>query len=289
MHHYYPTVPYPFTMPFYYSSLTNIAVYYLVPVENVSSFLKGTGLKPALFNGQAMVTYNFQLYTGQFSSGMNTPIESWASSGAAVTQELELNIVVYPETLATKVLPLSAVQFIQDGDQSKILGNHRVRVPCDADIAIQAGVELFGEPKFKTSFKVNLPSPNPVRQDSVPYIPEWEQTWGFQINDPTKANEFIFNVIANLDGLNPIPGNISPITEYGTHDGKMISCRWNIQQAFNTYFLSTNDAGRVALTYGNSSHPMREETMVLIGNATPFAVQTLNSAPAAIQSRAFYP
>ncbi len=48
-------------------------------------------------------------------------------------------------------------------DQTKLLGNHRIFVPCDSDVAIDAGEKLFGEPKFKTSFLLNLPSPNPCR------------------------------------------------------------------------------------------------------------------------------
>ena len=288
MNHYYPLVSYPFTMPFYYSSLTMITVYYLVPVENVNPFLSDTGLLPAQFDGQAMVSYNFQLYTGQFSAGINAPIESWLSSGAAVVQEAELNIIAYPITLEANVLPLTAMQFIQDGDQTKILGNHRVRVPCDSDRAIAAGIALMGEPKFKTSFKVNLPSANPVRQDSIPFIPQWVQSWGFQIDDPDNPNEYIFNVLVDLSGMNAIPGNNSPITEYGTYEDKIIACGWNIPPPFNTYFFSPADVARVNLSYGTSSHPMLLESQALIGTNTPFAVQTFNSAPAAMQNRAFF-
>ena len=289
MNHYYPTVPYPFTMPFYYSSLTNIGVYYLVPLENVLSYLQNTGLSPAVFDGKAMVSYNFQLYTGQFSAGLDVPVEKWATSGAAVTQELELNIISYPSCRVREVLPLTALQFIQDGDQSKLLGNHRVWVPCDADIAIAAGEALFGEPKFKTSFLVNLPSPNPVRQDTVPYTPEWVQNWGFRINDPTVSGEYIFTVSVDTQGLASTPGNISPITEYGTHENKLIGCRWNILQPMNTFLLDADSSQRVRIQYGNSSHPMTEDTKKLIGNSPAIAIQTLNSAPAAIQSRAYYP
>lgn len=284
-----PTVPAPFTMPFYYSSLTNVGVFYLVPEENVAPYLKGTGLAPAIFDGKACVSYNFQLYTGQFSAGLNVPPEKWASSGAAVTQELELNIVSYPVHRADQVAQVTFREFLTNGDQSKILGNHRVWVPCDADIAIQAGEQLFGEPKFKTSFKVNLASQNPVRQNTEPYEAEWVDTWGFRIDDPKNDSVAIATCIVDTMGLRSVPGNFSPITEYGIHDKKMIGCRWNILQPMDTFFLSANESCRVKLSYGKSPHPMRTDMEKLIGDSPAAAVRTFNSAPAAIQSRAFYP
>ncbi|MBC3217823.1 hypothetical protein [Serratia fonticola] len=284
-----PSIPSPFTMPFYYASLTNVGVYYLVPLSRVEPYLQGTGLSPARFGDKAMVSFNFQLYAGQFASGLNTPPEQWGSSGAAITQELELNIVAYPEHRKDQLAPIGYEEFIQDGDQTKLYGNHRVWVPCDAPIAIAAGEQLFGEPKFQTTFKVNLASQNPVRANSAVYQPEWVETWGFRVDDPKDANTAIFTCIVNTLGIKSIPGNISPITEYGVHDNKLIGCRWNILQAMDTYFLNGGHAEAVKLVLGTSSHPMRKDLEQLIGGCDPVAVQTLNSAPAAIQSRAYYP
>jgi ketosteroid isomerase-like protein len=134
-----PDIPQSFTLPFYYASLSNVDVYYLVPPERVAPYLDGTGLTAALFEGQAVVSYNFQLYTGHFSAGVNAPVSSWYGSGAGITQELELNIVVYPTARADQVAQVDFQQFILGDEQSKLLGNHRVFVPCDADIAISAG------------------------------------------------------------------------------------------------------------------------------------------------------
>ena len=284
-----PSVPAPFTMPFYYSSLTNVVVYYLVPAKNVESYLANTGLMPALFDGQAMVSYNFQLYSGQFASGVDTPVEQWSASGAGLTQELELNIVAYPASRADQIAAIGAVDFIQDGDQTKLYGNHRVWVPCDAPIAIQAGEKLFGEPKFQTTFKVNLASDNPMRAAGSTFSPQWVNSWGFRVDDPTDAGQSIFTCIVNTASLTSIPGNISPITEYGSHDGELIGCRWNILQPMTTYLLTPGQRTAVQLTLGQSKHPMRSDLAALIGNASPVAVQTLNSAPVAIQSRAYYP
>lgn len=284
-----PAIPYSFTMPFYYASLTNIGVFYLVDVERVLPYLEGTGLSPAIFEGQAIVSFNFQLYAGQFSVGIDVAPEDWLTSGAALTQELELNIVSYPTEQADRVAQVTFSQFMLGDEQSKLLGNHRVHVPCDADIAIKAGVTLFGEPKFKTSFKVNLPSPNPVRQNTTPYQPEWVNKWGFRVDDPDNNKISIFTCIVDVTGLTKKPGNFSPITEYGTFEGDMIGCRWNILQPMDTYFLDAETYSRVNLILGESCHQMKADMHTLIGDSPACAVRTFNSAPAAIQSRAYYP
>lgn len=289
LNHPLPSVPSPFTMPFYYASLTNIEVLYLVPSERVAPYLEKTGLSPALFDGQAVVSYNFQLYAGQFSAGINVPPENWPTSGAGLTQELELNIVAYPTDQHEHIAQVSFEQFVVGDEQSKLLGNHRVHVPCDADVAIAAGMKLFGEPKFKTTFGVNLPSLNPVRQDSCSYDPKWVHTWGFRVNDPTNSKQAILTCKVNLDGLTKCPGNLSSITQYGTFEGRMIGCRWNILQPMDTYFLTNDAASRVELVLGESNHKMKADLQTLIGNTPARAVRTFNSAPAAIQSRAYYP
>ena len=69
-----PAVPAPFIMPFYYASLSNCDVYYLVDPARVAPFLHGTGLSTALFGGKAVVAYNYQIYAGQFSAGLDGPV-----------------------------------------------------------------------------------------------------------------------------------------------------------------------------------------------------------------------
>jgi hypothetical protein len=284
-----PPVPPPFTMPFYYSNLCNCAVYYLVDPSQVESYLKGTGLSVALFNGKAVVTYNFQLYSGQFSAGIDLPPDQWPPQCASITQELELSIVSYPTALESHLNDVDYEQFMLGGEQTKLLGNQRVHVPCDSDIAIAAGEKLFGEPKFKTSFGVNIASLNPVRAPGADYTPAWMQKWGFRVNDPSNAKEAIFTCVVDVTGLVGVPGSISPITEYGRFDRKLIGCRWELLGPMTTYFLTEAQANRVQLAYGTSKHVMKSDMKNLIGDAPASAVQTFVSAPAAIQSRAYYP
>jgi len=287
-------------MPFYYSSLSNIVVHYLVDKERVKPYFHGrfknSGLEPALFNGKASVSYNFQVYTAFFSAGVDAPQASWSAKASSVTQELELNIVAFPKGRGGEVPDITFDQWLSGDDQTKLLGNHRIFVPCDSQNAIDAGKTLFGEPKFLTSFLLNLPSPNPCRaqgevhQGEV-YKPEWVRTWGFRVNDPNNANEAIFTTIADTTGLTPIPSAISPITEYGIPNEKAIGCRWNILQPFDTFLLTGDDiepAERVKLTYGASTHPMGVAMRELLDGVDAYAIQTYLSEPVAFQSRAYY-
>jgi hypothetical protein len=262
-----PSIPAGFGLPFYYSSLFNVGVFYQVEVERVLPYLEGSGLVPAVLDGRAVVSYNFQLYTGQFPQG------------SSVTQEVELNILAVPENSQELVAIVSFEEYMRGEEQTKLMGNHRVWVPCDNENAIQAGVQLFGEPKFKTTFQVLLASLNDPSQ----------QTWMFSIQDPSLDNEFIYRVTVDMTGLPAFPGNFSPITEYGRHEGQLIGCRWNMLQPVQTYFLQPADAGRVKLELGTSTHQMKADVQQLIGDTAPGAVRLTQSAPAAIQSRAYYP
>src|SRR5580700_9836829 len=107
-----PDVPNPFTMPFYYASLSNCDVYYVVDMKNVAPYLQDTGLTAASFWGRAMVAYNYQIYAGQFSAGVDLPPEKWPTSGGNLTQELELNIIAYPTLLTGQVARVDVDEFL---------------------------------------------------------------------------------------------------------------------------------------------------------------------------------
>lgn len=288
---YLPSIPDRFATPFYYSSLTTLGVNYLVPLERVKPYLK-PGVVAAKLDGMALVHYNFQVYTGNFASPDTAKPEEWFPSGAAITQEVEFSILVVPKS-ATRVPKITFEQYMMGEEESKLMGFLRVHVPCDAPVAIAAGVELYGEPKFQTTFRVNLASRNPGR-DPNSLAPEqarseWPTTMGFRIDDPVNATESICTAIVNVTGLRALPGNPSPITEYGEHDHKLIACRWNILGPIDTYFLSEDETDRVQLTYGNSPHQMKKDMEALLEGARPRAVQFFDSSPAAINGRAYYP
>ncbi|HCR78038.1 MAG TPA: hypothetical protein DIW37_16845, partial [Chryseobacterium sp.] len=64
-----PPIPKGFGLPFYYATLFNFEVAFLVDREKVLKYLENTGLTASNFDGKAIVSFNFQNYTGQFPNG----------------------------------------------------------------------------------------------------------------------------------------------------------------------------------------------------------------------------
>jgi hypothetical protein len=267
--------------PFYYASLVLLEVLYLVDAQPLHPYLTDSGLELAAFeDGQGAAGFNFQMYTSAFPNGL----------GAIM--EIELNVFVYP---AGATPPATTFHdWVMGADQSKLIGSHRVHVPCDNDRAIEAGTKLYGEPKFKTQLIPNFPvhnSPGDTTWSLVCCDPDHPPT----TDDPDGRKHAIYTCEAKLAALNPVLSNPAPITVYGTvtadgaDKGKPIGARWNILHPFETYLLAATDAHRVALGYGDSKHPMQTDLKHIIGNATASVVRTTISPPAAIQSRTYWP
>jgi hypothetical protein len=276
--------------PFFYGSLNVCEALYLVPAERLRPYLKDSGLELYVFEkGQGCVGFNFQMYTSQFANGMGT------------TMEIELNIVAYPAERAAQVPRISFVDFVLGLEQTKLLGNHRVWVPCDDQVAIDAGVQKFGEPKFKTQFipdLVTLNSPQTRQWSFVCCDPSFPPPTSGQGSDAVAREHAIFTFTADLRDLDAVMSNPSPITEYGYFPtdpehpekrGRLIGARWNILQPWQTCFLSETTDGRITLAYGSSTHPMQGDMKQMIGDAPPRVVRTVTSPPSAIQSRSYYP
>lgn len=268
-----PTIPACLSMPFYYSSLTNCAVFYRVDPCRLSPYLKNKGVEAVLFDAKGVVSFNYQLYTAQFDWGMS------------VVSEVELNILVYPTSEASKVPEeLSFQEFVLGNEQTKNMGYWRMHVPCDNEHAIDAGRRLFDEPKFQTTFTTELPSLNDEGSSG-------SRLWKFTCRDPAfpeSDGHCIFSCEADLRKLDAIAANCSPITVYGFYKKKLVGARWNILQPFSTYFIDSNEHKRIKLSYGQSTHKMKEDMNILIGNSPAVALQTLQSPPVSIQSRAYY-
>jgi hypothetical protein len=292
-----PAIPTPFQLPFYYSSLFNVGLYYLLPAESLKPYIRYNELELATFDEQACLTFNFQSYTGQFPFG------------TGVTQEIEVQMLTYPKSQKDQVPSVSFKEFLLGEEQTRLIGNHRIHVPCDAIIALLAGKLIFDEPKFPATFETALPSLND-QQNGYP------NKWNFKCFDQSHMKEIgdltaipndlrqlqykllgeknadenlIVDCDMDLTGMHSLPGNFSPITEYGHAEGKLTAARWNILQPLSTYFFDAQkDAKRVTLKFGKSAHKMRTDLETLIGKTSPYAAFSFQSAPDAIQSRPFF-
>ena len=276
--------PAKFQMPFWYSSLSSFWLFYPVRRDAVEALLPdlpaGHGLKVAAFDeldGRALVSLDFQAYT------------SGGDSFLAVTREVEFNAYVYPESRLPAVPLMSWQDYLRGRDQTKTIGGFRLHVPCDNPIAVEAGQENFGEPKWLASFSYSIPSPN------VPDV----QTWSYGVYEPCDPNvtpppdTLIYQIDADLRGTAPVIANLSPLIEYGTRTVKgrevVAANIWNFFGWYDTYFFDEDAARKVTLHLGPSidHHRLRQDVQSLIGTTPPIAAQTFQSAPVSSEAQAW--
>lgn len=282
-----PPMPTEFQMPFWYLSLQSFWLFYPADPVVVASLLPdlpaGEGVKVARFDGldgRALVSLDFQAYTSSWSSGLE------------LTREIEFNAYVYPEVREPDVPLMPWQQYVRGSDQTKSIGGWRLHVPCDNPVAVQAGTELFGEPKFLAQFTYTTPSLN--SPDVV--------TWSYAVYDqqdpspsPPPGDKLIAQVDADLRGVPSVPVNGSPLIEYGavSYRGatRLVGNVWNFYGAFDTYFLDDTSARNVRLRLGTGAdkHRLWEDLSTLIGSTPPIAAQTFQSPPVSAEDRPFLP
>jgi hypothetical protein len=261
-HKIFPPLPAGFSLPFYYSSVNGIWMYYRVSREKVVPFLQDIALEPALFDGQAMVLLHFQRYTG------------FVSSLLSAVNEVQLNIIAYPKVLAAQAPAISFADFLAGGEQTKTLGAYRLFVPVDNPFAAKAGKELFNEPTFATTFNYTVSDINDPAQ----------QSWDVTCNDPSDAKQFIFTLHAEANPPGLAKSAMSPIMQY-TRDpkGNVFAYTWNVFGAFESALL---DYGPT-LVIGQSSHPMRAAMQSLLEGVPAAGMQTFETPPVGTSTRGY--
>jgi hypothetical protein len=266
-----PPIPPGFNMPFYYHSLQDCELFFRVDPRVLAPYLQGRGLEVAVFDGQGAASFNYQNYTAQFA-GFDS-----------VVLEIECNILAYPTSRMRDVPKLTLSEFLSGQDQTKLIGNHHFAVACTNSNAVQAGIQLFGEPKFLANINANAPSPN------SPGVVTWSWVCSdHDAADPTKQTPLIFSTNLDVRGLTPVLQSASPITEYGRVQDRLIGARWNIYGDYTAYLPAPDHPLAVKMTYGKSKLPMRADLERIIGDAACIAVRTFQSAPVATQGGSFY-
>jgi len=274
----FPPIPPPFTMPFFYASLTSFWVFYKVDPVAAAPYLEGTGLQLATFGDAALASLDLQFYTATYGMQSNFA-KPQPIPGMSVTTEIEFNIWAYPDTHREQYpAGISVDDFIMGQDQTKTIGGYRVWVPCDNKYAIKAGKGAFGENKFYTLMDFTTPCGNNPDQS----------TWSYKCYSPKEGEKFIYSMEADVTGTPPMIANPSAITLYGDLDGRLVGSHWNLFGQYDTYFLKKAAQKKVVLTYGDGKHKMRADMEKVIGTAAPYAVQIYQSRDSAAESRGFY-
>ncbi|MFE3456559.1 hypothetical protein ACFXKD_03365 [Nocardiopsis aegyptia] len=301
-----PDIPKGFSLPFYYGAFTNLGIDYLVPKAKAEQLLKDCAPHAALsvadFDGKACLSLNFQVYYGQFGSG------------AGVTQEIEFNIVAYPTAAAARVPKLSYERYAMGEEQTGNLGFCRYRVACDSEPAIAAGVELFGEPKFRADFRTAIPVPNGTTTEKKEIV--WYETWAVECwthpeqkppakdHQPTAQEQkpeppkLCLKLTADLLNLPGKTVSAAPFTEFGARgkgeSAKALAAPLNVFHPYQWYDLSTAQGkatsegkARVTLESGGGDTWITS-FVTAVKDTKPAGAWLFQSPPVAAQNRPYY-
>ncbi|MFJ3903759.1 hypothetical protein [Streptomyces sp. NPDC090025] len=273
-----PPVPAPFRLPFHYGALHQLGVDWRADPAPVRELLAKhhPGLTAAEFDGQALVSFNYQLYYAQYAFG------------GGITQEIEFNVIAFPTAEAHRVPRLGYPEYAQGWDQTKLLGIARLHVVCDNLFAIDAGRALYAEPKHPGWFEVDLPSLNGPAGE----------TWTVHCRDgaagPDGALERhdtpLLSLTAELGGLASRPAASAPVTGYGTDpEGRLLAGPMNLSQPFRWYDLAVPEhTTRVALDVrAPAGDPLRDLAELVDGRPAAGA-WTYQSPPVAAHLRPYY-
>lgn len=77
---------------------------------------------PTTIYGLALVSINFQLYSGRFNASQGDGPDKWPGVGTSIIQEVELGIVSIPKGKEDEVLKVTFEQFVLGYEQTKIMG-----------------------------------------------------------------------------------------------------------------------------------------------------------------------
>lgn len=313
-----PPIPPTLSMPFYYASLQAHWLYFPVDVELSAKALARTGCEPYVFAGldTAVCVLNFQRYTNTGNSYLGS------------TVEVEMNLLAFPKCERRRVASaMTLMQYLYGEDYQKVIGPFRLHVPASSAVAVTAGRELFGEPKFVAMFSTAVPSLNnpppnsPIRRELRGVTYQSPSKWSYSVSSAIRSGGTpadpvfsqgpeIYSLEIDLDGISPIGANATEFVEYGhlgllpphreltqegfawTDDhpaptGALVGGRWNLYGTVNVAEVGASTS--FSLTFGpaENSSMMTDMKRLLCGRR-PIAVGVFESPPAAAESRAFY-
>ncbi|MBO9397971.1 hypothetical protein J7400_14885 [Shimia sp. R9_2] len=281
-----PKLPKEFdTFPFFYASLQCQWMYWYTDPKVAEAFVKGTGLCVARFpdgkgNEKAVILLNFQRYTAHYDNSLG------------FVNEVEFNLLAYPQNRVPGVPQVSLWEYLHGRDQTKTIGHLRVHVAADNAMAVKAGREAFGEPKFLGHFNYKVPALN-AKMKGEP--PRQSKKWWIQLVNPDDPETIVYDLSADfglLTGDQWAITNCTPIPEFATGLGRTVWTRWTISGLFETALLTDEAGQEIAKTFelklGDNDFPMARDMHTLFTDMTPVAIQVFESPPACFEPRGFY-
>jgi hypothetical protein len=274
-------------MPFYYASFVGIWVYWLTDLDAVAPHFSRGHFQPYVFRDEhnrdkALAVINFQTYTSHAGTALGT------------VNEVEFNICAFPTVDHARIpMGLSVRDFLLGVDQTKRIGLLRIHVPADNTIAVAAGQDFFGEPKFFAQFKYTIPSYNlPDRfKWKVAVYDEHADLAG---EDRPGDEHLIFRLKVPKIRMAPEWANTSPLALYTYVDGVPNGSHWQMLLPMEHHCpLPEEFARKIKIKAGDSTAgrmpdrgvttSMAEDVRNLIGDSRAVGVQIFRSIPSCIE------
>lgn len=251
---------------FYYSALNYIEINFLVEVHLLEKYFAEVSLKPLLLNGKGVLMINYHDYYSTFNKDIG------------FTQEIEVGIYCVPKSKNNQITGDEGIEILDNVEKisSYNIGIYRIHVPCNDDIAIEAGITKFGEPKYKMDFNTSLPSFNG----------DLDNRWLIDCKEVSSATDSVLSFQVNLTEVNSKRSFLSSRLYYGEKNNDLIGSWWNLFDFIESYYLDEY-CNCWEVQFGRSNHYFKEEMKELIENNKPFLIRTYISSPVAKQSTSF--
>ena len=157
---------------FFYAQQTSLWAFFKIPrdvvLRELGDLIKHQGFEIAAFGDgrDAYVILKPMVFAADFGT------QSAAVSGPSYSTEVEFTVLVHP--LGQAQIPSGSFNDFLAGNASgnvknKNVGQFRVAVICDNEVAVAAGRTNFGEHKFLSSFEYDYTTPNQNVKQTPPF------------------------------------------------------------------------------------------------------------------------
>ncbi len=198
---------------FFYAQQTSLWIFYKVPKDLVEKEIGSTidrlNLELVNFKNDKDFAYLIlkpMVFMAEFGSQTAT------IPGTSASTEVEFTVLVQPKTKNPEEAPTFR-QFLTGSKKSKSIGQLRLDVLCDGEVAVAAGRKNFGEHKFLGSFEYEYTSPNNQVGKTSPFsMSMTAYTWKGAAVEERK----MFQVKADVKNLQALNTKFSPEVLYSS-------------------------------------------------------------------------
>jgi hypothetical protein len=191
---------------FFYAQQTQLWIFFKVPksviYQEVGENLDSLGFELASFedNDVGYVALKPMVFMAEFGE------QTAAIPGTSASTEVEFTVLVQPKGQhPTEHITFN--DYLNGRATSTKIGQLRLDVLCDGEVAVAAGRVKFGEHKFLGSFEYSYPTPNQVVGSAKPFsLDMTAYTW----NGAGKSAQKMFRIQANLQGARSSSATFSP-------------------------------------------------------------------------------